>query len=156
MVNNIPYQEEVKKAKEYQKRWMLTCLVIILAVVMVPSLSLFRDASQNAMAWSSDKLTVTNPDGTTTELPFDTVTSVTLLEGIAPGQRVSGGIEDRCRYGVWETEAFGQCQFLTNITVDRCILIETENIPWVINFESEENTQALYESVLEALGGYLR
>lgn len=157
MTNTIPYQEEIKKAKEHQKRWLLTCLVIILAVVLLPNLSLFRDASQNAMTWSPDKLTVTDPDGTVTELPFDTVTGVSLVEGVSPGKCISGGVEDRCRYGLWETEALGKCRFLTNITVDSCIILETDNIPWIINFESQENTKALYESVLETLtsGGYL-
>lgn len=154
MPNSIRYQEEVKKAKDYQKRWLLTCLAIILAVVMIPSLSLFRDASQSAMAWSPDKLTVTDPDGTVTVLPFDTVTGISLVDGVAPGMAVSGGIEDRCRYGIWETKEYGTCRFLTNITVDPCIVIETETIPWVINFESSENTKALYDSILEALAAY--
>lgn len=157
MANTITYQEEFKRAKESQKRWMITFALIMVLVLLFPAFSLFDDAGSNAFRWSEDGLSITYPDGTTISVPYDTVNDISFSEGIRYGEAVTGGTEKQYRYGTWNNEEFGDYQLFTHVDFHHCIIFDTDNGFVVINFESNDTTAALYESVRQVLieNGYI-
>lgn len=157
MATSITYQEEMRKAKEAQKRGMITFVLIMLVVLLVPAMSLFDDAGSNAFKWTEEGLAITYPDNTTVTVRYDEVTGVELSEGIAYGTCVKGGTEKQYRYGTWNNEQFGDYQLFTDMDFYSCIIFYTEQGVVVINFESDDTTAVLYESVHQVLteGGYI-
>ena len=151
MANTITFQEEVNRAKEAQKRWMITFAVIMVAVMLIPAFSLFDDAGGTAFDWSKEGLTISYPDGTAVSMPYESVNDISFSEGIRYGEAVTGGTEKQYRYGTWKNEEFGEYQLFTHLDFHHCIIFDTDNGFVVINFESNDTTAALYESVRQML-----
>lgn len=157
MPRTVSLDNEMKIAKEQQKRGFKLQIIIIIAICLVPAFAIFRDAGASAFHWQNDRLTLTYPDNSTIEMLYDDVTAIEYRETFDFGTPVTGGTEDQCKYGLWNNEEFGDYQACCHVDIASCIIFTTSDTHFVISFESPETTLALYESARTTLidGGYI-
>lgn len=157
MPRTVSFDNEMKIAKEQQKRGFKLQIIIIIAICLVPAFAIFRDAGASAFNWQSDRLTLTYPDDSTSELLYEDITAIEYREVFDFGTPVTGDTEAQCKYGLWNNEEFGDYQACCHVDIASCIVLTTEDTHFVISFEARETTFALYESVRTTLieGGYI-
>jgi len=151
MKTTISYEEEMARAKRAQRNGILLCIVIILGVMVLPNLSLFRSQADSSIHFGTDGLSVTLPDSTSLSLKYTDITQLQWLPDPDYGRCLSGGTENGCRYGTWESEAYGTYLLSTNLDFSQAILVRTAETTLLFNFESADTTRQLYESLCDAI-----
>lgn len=157
MRRTLNYENEVKIAKEQQKRGFKLQIIILIAICLLPSLAFFRDAGSSAFQWEKTQLTLNYPDGATQIMEYASITQVEYRESFDFGTPITGSTEDQCKYGLWSNDELGEYYACCHVDIPGCILFTTSDAYFAVSFESAETTLALYESVSQMLvdQGYL-
>ncbi len=151
MKTTISYEEEMARAKRAQRNGILLCIIIILGVMVLPNLSLFRSQADSAIHFDTDGLAVTLPDSTSLSLKYTDITDLQWVPDPDYGRCLSGGTENGCRYGTWESETYGTYFLSTNLDFSQSVLVRTAENTLLFNFESADTTRQLYESLCDAI-----
>ena len=147
----------MKRAKEQQQRGIRIQIFILIVLMLAPVFAIFQDAGASAFHWQDDRLTLNYPDNRTAEMLYEDVTAIEYREVFDFGTPVTGGMESKCKFGLWNNEEFGDYQACCHVDIPDCIIFTAADTHYVISFESPETTIALYESVRAMLleKGYL-
>lgn len=130
------------------KRKVFSALAVILVVVLV---LLFRGDYGIALSFDNDVFTVDGPQGYVFSVPLEEIESVTVTESFDRGSCTEGGAKHGYSYGIWEN-AGGEYQLCVMDKVERFISIrQTDGGITVLNFESDESTENLYQLINDVL-----
>ena len=99
----------------------------------------FNDSSLSITADFSEDLTVS----------LDTIDSITYQQEKTPAMRVYGFASARLSIGAFESDALGRHNRYTYTGCEAVILLTSGDKTLVINCKTREQTQALYQSLLE-------
>jgi len=133
-----------------RKRSMLISLAFTGATLLLVVIILFTGSITAEAA--EDALELKGSFGYSLTLPYDAVDSLELREESVSGTRVNGVGSAKLLLGTFENEEFGLYTRYTYTDSDCCVLIFSEGNVLVVALETEEETRALYEALLERLG----
>lgn len=127
-----------------------THLLFTLFLVIVVSLaSWIGKESDVKLDWSDTGVLAADPDGNVYTVSYADVTSVQLMECGDFGRCISGQQTKTCICGTWKNELWGEYQICADPRVGLSIVFRTSENLFVLNYESNETTAALYDSILQ-------
>lgn len=130
------------------KKKILSALLVIAAAVLV--IVLGGDFSI-MLQFDEEYFTVDGPEGYVFRIPLGEIEDASLAEEFDRGQCAEGGEKRRYSYGIWEN-ANGRYQLCVLDKVNRFIsLRQTDGTVTVLNFESDESTENLFQLINDVL-----
>lgn len=134
-----------------QRRKRMLISLIFTGVTLIFLVILLFTGSITAEA-AEDALELKGGFGYSLTLPYDAIDSLELREESVSGTRVNGVGSAKLLLGTFENEEFGLYTRYTCTGSDCCVVIFSEGKVLVVALETEEETRALYEALLERLG----
>lgn len=130
------------------KKKILSGLAVILVVVLV---LLFRGDYGIVLSFDNDIFTVDGPQGYVFSVPLEDIESVSVMDSFDRGICTEGGTKHGYSFGIWENGS-GEYQLCVMDKVERFISIrQTDGGITVLNFESDESTENLYQLINDVL-----
>lgn len=139
-----------RNAELRRRKTKYTNLLIILAIMIVISVfSLIHSENAVDFHWTEDLLQITDPNGNSYSIIYSDVVALELLERPNYGACVTGRETSSWLYGTWENDQWGSYTLCASSGTSMCIVIRTDEGIFVLSYESDEITSALYESLSE-------
>lgn len=126
-----------------------TWLVVIIALSFI-----LKPGRSTSCVAQDGSLLVTGKSGYSLTIVYGDLTSVELCQDFNYGERIDGVDDKSEKSGAWQSDALGTYQLCVNPKVRPVILLRTADSVMVINFESKDSTQALYEAILKQIKQY--
>ena len=112
-----------------KKRYYFIIILVILIPILIVT-SLIKDSNQKPAI----------------KIKIDEIRNIKLLDNVEIGNKQVGYKEDECQAGYFNTQ-FGTCFIYINPNIHSYIYFETKDDKCLINYESEEKTKELYETI---------
>ncbi|MCD7812742.1 MAG: hypothetical protein LUH20_01585 [Lachnospiraceae bacterium] len=123
-------------------------LLLPLLIIIIYTIYQFVGGGAAAdFAWSETSVTVICPDETEFTIDYADVTSLELCTDANYGTCISGNDSGSAYYGTWENDLWGTYSLCVTQSIGNCIVMQTDDATFVINYESEEITSALFEEI---------
>lgn len=135
-------------------RWVTYGVVAILFVI---GFFIFRNSGgtdpNRFVTFSNDgTFSVLDGNGMDHRIRYSDITELFYVETpVDLGEAIQGGTEKNFRSGLWHCEAYGDYYALLSEKVGTYFVVKTAEETFVINYESEENTEALYKAFQKAV-----
>jgi hypothetical protein len=131
---------------KYEKRYYFIIVLVIFIPAMIV-LSLIKDSHQNpSIKISNNEIVTSLPNCSEPTIKIDEIQNIKLLDNVEVGNKQVGYKEDKCYAGYFDTQ-FGTCFIYINPNIHSYIYFETKDDKCLINYENEEKTKALYETI---------
>ena len=131
---------------KYEKRYYFIIVLVIFIPAMIV-LSLIKDSHQNpSIKISNNEIVTSLPNYSEPTIKIDEIQNIKLLDNVEVGNKQVGYKEDKCYAGYFDTQ-FGTCFIYINPNIHSYIYFETKDDKCLINYENEEKTKALYETI---------
>ena len=133
------------------QRWNIAVALIIF--ILVTAFYLFRSAEPMKLGFEEDHMTITGPSGApfVVTVDYQDILSVSEADTLDPGVRLEGLDTERCRFGSWQNDAYGNYTLCVSPAFPNHIVLETVNGIVAFNYESADSTQHLYSALVEML-----
>lgn len=137
---------------ESKTKAIMNIVVFLIALLLISSV---RGRTSASVDFNQDDITMTGPDGYSRVIEYIKIKpeSVKLLgEGDLddPGSAVTGGENNKYRWGQWENDDFGMYDQCILRKIDAAILFETVDGETVIfNVESKLTTESFVDALRE-------
>ena len=115
---------------------LLIPILILLYIFFGGSVGISLDFGEEALAISAEKQDWS--------LPYDQIISLELADAADFGVPLSSTEKRTLHYGSYENDSWGQYNHCIDPRIETCIVIETTNGFFILNYENEESTQQLY------------
>lgn len=115
---------------------LLIPILILLYIFFGGSVGISLDFGEEALAISAEKQDWS--------LPYDQIISLELADAADFGVPLNSTEKRTLHYGSYENDSWGQYNLCIDPRIETCIVIETTNGFFVLNYENEESTQQLY------------
>ena len=131
---------------KYEKRYYFIIVLVIFIPAMIV-LSLIKDSHQNpSIKISNNEIVTSVPNCSEPTIKIDEIQNIKLFDNVEVGNKQVGYKEDKCYAGYFDTQ-FGTCFIYINPNIHSYIYFETKDDNCLINYENEEKTKALYETI---------
>lgn len=146
MNHNISGEERQRRQRKY------TNMLIILAIMIVISMVSFAQG-ENAVGfdWTESSVQVTDPSGRSYTIAYADIIGLELIEHPNFGTCLNGGHTSSWLYGEWENETWGRYTLCASTNPSLCIVMYTAEKTYVLSYESDKITSALYGSIVQFL-----
>lgn len=124
---------------------------LLLPLLVIFGVSIFSWVSRSddvGFDWGKEAVTITDPAGDSFTILYADVISMTLEDCPGYGVCVSGENQNRWVYGTWENDVWGVYRLVATPDVVRCIVFQTAQTYYVLSYESDKTTEALYEQLV--------
>ena len=122
----------------------LTLILIFCAVVLF--------AGDIDYQFREDSLLIDSSIYTDHVLTYDSIEALEYREGNVPGSRVGGFGSARLLMGFFKNEEFGTYIRYTYTKPEACVVVTTQGRPLVLSGRTPEETQGIYQTLLEKTG----
>lgn len=132
-------------------------ILSIVILVAVTVLSLMSGKIGVDLDFGEETLTV-SVSGFEKEIPYAGITSLELAELPDTGTLLEGGDKRGLQYGTWENDTWGEYSLCITSKVSQALVLTMEDgSVFVLNYQDQDNTQALFEMFTDLLHskGYL-
>lgn len=130
-------------------------LLIILAIMIaISTVSFFRSENAVNFDWTENQVQITDPSGAVFTVVYEDVTALELLDQPDYGTCVTGKETSSWIYGTWENSVWGTYRLCASTGSALSIVIYTAEERYVISYESDTITSALYDSIQRLTGLY--
>ena len=110
-------------------------------------LSLIKDSHQKPnIKISNNEIVTSVPNCSEPTIKIDEIQNIKLFDNVEVGNKQVGYKEDKCYAGYFDTQ-FGTCFIYINPNIHSYIYFETKDDNCLINYENEEKTKELYETI---------
>jgi len=151
-----PEAEHEEKLKQVQKRSNKISLFLILILIggfFVFNLISKQAVGQAGYTFSTEGMTITDREGNETFVAFADVTEMVYVEDADYGDAVNGSVigilNNQWMQGEFRSDYFGKYIASCDPRITSAIWLKTEGTSYVINKESVQTTQAIYEALQE-------
>ena len=128
-----------------KRYYFIIALVIFIPAMIV--LSLIKDSHQKPnIKISNNEIVTSVPYCSEPTIKIDKIRNIKLLDNVEIGNKQVGYKEDECQAGYFDTQ-FGTCFIYINPNIHSYIYFETKDDNCLINYENEEKTKELYETI---------
>lgn len=111
-----------------------------------------QSAINNRFAFSGEGgIILSDSQGGVTEISFADITSVALVDAPDYGEPVAGNTVNGVQEGLWQSDMFGEYIASVSKKITNCVVIRTNEATYVINFESNTATSAIYEAITKEM-----
>ena len=138
--------EAPEKSKKDKIIATVSGIAIALILIFVAFLMFTGDISYTL---NDSALTITADFSEDLNIPFDTIDSISYQQEKSMAMRIYGFYSARLSTGTFESDDLGRHSRYTYIGCDAVIVLTSGAETLVINCETPEQTQALYQSLLE-------
>ena len=143
---NRTVQEEMVRERKFWRQnqlWSaLLAIVVLFGILGRPSVSVATGAAE---------LMLTMHDGNSSKVEYADILSAELLTSPDYGTATEGTQTRTGKSGIWEHPQWGTYTLCIYGSCSQAVLVETEKTCYVVNLPSEEETQQLYQLILEKL-----
>ncbi len=122
---------------------LLIPVLILLYIFFGGSVGISLDFGEDALAISAEKQDW--------NIPYEQIISLELTDAEDFGTLLNGTEKRTLHYGSYENDSWGQYNLCIDPRIETCIVIETTNGFFVLNYENGESTQQLYIMFSELL-----
>ena len=129
-----------------KKRYYFIIILVILIPILIVTY-LIKDSNQKPAIKIKDNEIITSvPNCSEPTIKIDKIRNIKLLDNVEIGNKQIGYKEDKCYAGYFDTQ-FGTCFIYINPNIHSYIYFETKDDKCLINYENEEKTKELYETI---------
>ncbi len=129
-----------------KKRYYFIIALVIFIPAMI-ALSLIKDSHQKPnIKISNNEIVTSVPNCSESTIKIDEIQNIKLFDNVEVGNKQVGYKEDKCYAGYFDTQ-FGTCFIYINPNIHSYIYFETKDDNCLINYENEEKTKELYETI---------
>lgn len=146
MKHKIPEEERQRRQRKYTNMLVILAIMIVISIV-----SFVRGENAVGFDWKESSVQITDPGGTSCTIHYADVTDIELMEHPNFGTCIRGGSTSFWHYGQWENETWGQYTLCASTEPTLCIVMHTADKTYVLCYESDKTTAALYDSLLQML-----
>ncbi len=129
--------------------------IIIIAIIFVgvTALSLFRNTNPMELDFGDDHMTITGPESApfTVTVQYQDILSVSEADIPDPGICLEGLDTQRCRFGFWQNDTYGEYTLCDSPAFQDHIVLETADGIVAFNYESDDSTHHLCQALVELL-----
>lgn len=122
---------------------LLIPILILLYIFFGGSVGISLDFGEDALVISAEKQDW--------NIPYEQIISLELTDAEDFGTLLNGTEKRTLHYGTYGNDPWGQYNLCIDPRIKTCIVIETTNGFFVLNYENEESTQQLYIMFTELL-----
>ena len=134
---------------QHSRQRKYTNMLIILAVMIVVSVfSYLHGEAAVQLNWNETQVQITTPDDNSFTILYNDICRTELIDHPNYGTCIQGDKTASWLYGIWENSTWGTYTLCAADGVDLCIVLHTETQVYVLSYESDETTSALYNSIL--------
>lgn len=144
MKHKISEAERLRRRRKYSNMLVILSIMIVISIV-----SFVRGEKAVGFDWSEGSVQITDPGGTSYSIVYADITDIKLMEHPNFGTCISGGKTHSWLYGVWENETWGRYALCASTTPSLCIVMYTAEETYVISYESDDITSALFDSIFQ-------
>lgn len=137
----------------HQSGQVRNIIFIILIFVAATLYYVLHPSSPSGLSFGDDAMTVTvaGDEPYVLEVPYDGIRDLERASGLDLGRCLEGGDTEKCRYGLWENETFGQYRLCAWAGITEYVVLDTADGTVVCNYESDEATGSLYDALVKFL-----
>lgn len=139
-----------KGHKRQRRLTYLTVVLVILAGVISSYLRKDGELPSYLTFHNEGYVTISDETGKHQEIHYVDILSAEYVETADFGVPAGGSIAEEMRLGVWSSNAFGTYVNCTEVELESCVFIRTENSAYAISYESDETTRILQTAILDA------
>lgn len=145
-------EKEARKEKlGSAQRWN-----VVIAIALILVVTLFgwgKDEMPVTYQFGEAGMTVTGPEDApfAVELSYKDIISVSEAGELDTGDNLTGVCTDKCWFGTWKNEAYGEYTLCALPSVSQYIVLETTDGVVVCNYQSADATRSLYTALVEWL-----
>lgn len=136
--------------KRQRRLTYLTVVLVILAGVISSYLRKDGELPSYLTFHNEGYVTISDETGKHQEIHYVDILSAEYVETADFGVPAGGSIAEEMRLGVWSSNAFGTYVNCTEVELESCVFIRTENSAYAISYESDETTRILQTAILDA------
>lgn len=150
----MPMKPKISEEERQHRQRKYSNMLVILAIMIVISIvSFVRGEKAVGLDWKETSVQITDPSGTVCTIHYADVIDTELTEHPNWGTCISGGSTSFWHYGQWENETWGQYTLCASTEPSLCIVMHTAEETYVLSYESDKTTAALYDSLLQLRKG---
>ena len=144
---------KISEERQRRQRKYSNMLVILAIMIVISIASFVRGENAVGFDWKEDSVQITDPGGTACTIRYADITDIELMKHPNFGTCISGGSTSFWHYGKWENETWGQYTLCASTEPSLCIVMHTAEETYVLSYESDKTTAALYDSLLQLRKG---
>ena len=148
-IENSHLSPEERQQRKAKYRNLLILLAIMITVTVV---SFLRSENAVGFQWTETQMQFTDPGGSSHTILYKDILSLELAEDPDYGSCISGRKTSAWRYGTWENQDWGRYTLCANTSTGICIVLQTQDGTFVLSYESDDITTALYDYFLSCIG----
>lgn len=129
-----------------KKRYYFIIVLVIFVPILIAT-SLIKDSNRKPTIEINDNEIITSvPNCSEPKIKIDEIRNIKLLDNVEVRNKQVGYKEDKCYAGYFDTQ-FETCFIYINSNIHTYIYFETKDDKYLINYENEEKTKELYETI---------
>jgi len=136
--------------KRQRRLTYFTVVLVILAGVISSYLRKDGELPSYLTFHNEGYVTISDETGKHQEIHYVDILPAEYVEAADFGVPAGGSIAEEMRLGVWSSNAFGTYVNCTEVELESCVFIRTENSAYAISYESDETTRILQTAILDA------
>ena len=142
-------EQEKEKIRNSRKRNAVIVAVIFIGLTLYQIYS--QDSSNVRLSFDKGKFTIRYQQENI-QIPYSAIEKVTLEEVTDIGTLIKGDTTKDYQFGVWENSRWGRYVLCIYRTSRKCMVIETADMRYVVNGDTDQASEAMYDQFLELLG----
>lgn len=148
---------DFKDPRRQRKITVITVLLVVLAGIIASYIRSDGEDPGYLTFHNEGYLSMRDALGAKADVYYADITDIRFLTETDYGKAVDGALVDEVyRLGRWNSGELGSYLSCTDMRLTACIWIQTEQDVYVINYLSDETTEALYGAILRAREELLR
>ncbi|MGM9521291.1 MAG: PH domain-containing protein [Oscillospiraceae bacterium] len=148
---------EAEEPRFTGKRELYRNLIVMLVIVVAATVFLNLDKSGGKIIWGESGLSLEEKNGNSVTVSYDDIISAEVTELDDYGEPVNGESTKNYKTGMWNNDRWGDYYLMVTCSTKKVIVLTAKDgAAYVINYETEDVTVDIYNSMLEifAEGGY--
>lgn len=140
---------EKEKMRNNRKRNAVVIAIIFIGFTLY---QIYTHDDSNVRLYFDEKQFTIRYQQENIQVPYSAVKQVTLEELPDTGTLIEGDKTKAYQFGVWENDVWGRYVLCIYRSSNKCMVIETENMRYVVNGDSDLASETMYGQFLDLLG----
>lgn len=140
--------KDIRITKTLSLKSLFITIAIISFIVIFPMIS---PAGGLTVGIDDDSIGISYNIDNAVQLRFADVQSAELINVVDAGRLISGNEDEKIKFGTFNNEIFGDYQLYQNTSVEKYIVIHTDEVVVVFNLSTLRKTESFYDELMERI-----
>ena len=127
-------------------------IMLIAIIVIVTIFNTVQSGNSANISFGENELSITTASDEVFTMDYEDVISIELVSSLDFGNSAGGNIVNNIRSGKWENSSLGVYTAYCSTKIDSCIVLKSLDQTFVINYESNDTTAILCDSLADICG----